>query len=308
MTRYRVGLALGGGAARGWSHIGVLETLVGAGIEPTIVAGTSIGALVGAAYACGRLAELKAWAQAVDWRTIASLLDVKVANGGLIDGARVQRLLRDLGIDTPIEDLPVKYAAVATDLADGREIWLETGPVDAAIRASIGLPGIFSPTLVDGKWLADGGLVNQVPVSTARALGADFIIAVGLGDGMLAKRAAGLSPAAAEEASAAQRGRLMEMVAQMPGPLREQAARILPQLLSSGPKSPGYFDVLANALNIMQDRITRSRLAGEPPHAMISPQVAHIRLMDFHRAGEAIEAGRIAAEKALDGLKAQLSG
>ncbi|MCR5856659.1 patatin-like phospholipase family protein [Mesorhizobium sp. J428] len=308
MTRFRVGLALGGGAARGWSHIGVLETLVGAGIEPTVIAGTSIGALVGAAHACGRLGELKAWAQAVDWRTIASLLDVKVANGGLIDGARVQRLLRDLGIDTPIEDLPVKYAAVATDLADGREIWLETGPVDAAIRASIGLPGIFSPTLADGKWLVDGGLVNQVPVSTARALGADFIIAVGLSDGMLAKRAAGLSPAAAEEASAAQRGRLMEMVAQMPGPFREQAVRILPQLLASGPKSPGYFDVLANALNIMQDRITRSRLAGEPPHAMISPQVAHIRLMDFHRAGEAIEAGRIAAEKALDGLKAQLGG
>lgn len=308
MTRYNIGLALGGGAARGWSHIGVLETLVGAGIEPKVIAGTSIGALVGAAYACGRLTELKMWAQAVDWRTIASLLDVKVANGGLIDGARVQRLLRDLGIDTPIEDLPMKYAAVATDLADGREIWLETGPVDAAIRASIGLPGIFSPTLADGKWLVDGGLVNQVPVSTARALGADFIIAVGLGDGMLAKRAAGLSPAAVEEASAAQRGRLMEMVAQMPGPFREQATRILPQLLASGPKSPGYFDVLANALNIMQDRITRSRLAGEPPHAMISPQVAHIRLMDFHRAGEAIEAGRAAAEKALDGLKAQLGG
>ena len=308
MTRYNIGLALGGGAARGWSHIGVLETLVGAGIEPKVIAGTSIGALVGAAYACGRLTELKMWAQAVDWRTIASLLDVKVANGGLIDGARVQRLLRDLGIDTPIEDLPMKYAAVATDLADGREIWLETGPVDAAIRASIGLPGIFSPTLADGKWLVDGGLVNQVPVSTARALGADFIIAVGLGDGMLAKRAAGLSPAAVEEASAAQRGRLMEMVAQMPGPFREQATRILPQLLASGPKSPGYFDVLANALNIIQDRITRSRLAGEPPHAMISPQVAHIRLMDFHRAGEAIEAGRAAAEKALDGLKAQLGG
>lgn len=308
MTRYNIGLALGGGAARGWSHIGVLETLVGAGVEPKVIAGTSIGALVGAAYACGRLAELKAWAQAVDWRTIASLLDVKVANGGLIDGARVQRLLRDLGIDTPIEDLPVKYAAVATDLADGREIWLETGPVDAAIRASIGLPGIFSPTLAEDKWLVDGGLVNQVPVSTARALGADFIIAVGLGDGMLAKRAAGLSPVAAEEASAAQRGRLMELVAQMPGPFREQATRILPQLLASGPKSPGYFDVLANALNIMQDRITRSRLAGEPPHAMISPQVAHIRLMDFHRAGEAIEAGRAAAEKALDGLKAQLGG
>lgn len=306
MTKYTIGLALGGGAARGWSHIGVLETLLDAGIGPQVVAGTSIGAVVGAAYACGRLAELKAWAQAVDWRTIAGLLDVKLANGGLIDGARVQRVLRDLGMDKSIENLPLKFAAVATDLADGREIWLQSGPVDAAIRASIALPGIFSPSLVDGKWLADGGLVNQIPVSTCRALGADFIIAVGLGDGMLAKRAAGLSPVAAEEAAAAQRGRLMEMVAQMPGPFRDQAARILPQLLSSGPKSPGYFGVLANALNIMQDRITRSRLAGEPPHAMVSPQVAHIKLMDFHRAGEAIAAGRAAGEKALDGLRSQL--
>lgn len=306
MTKYTVGLALGGGAARGWSHIGVLETLLDGGIEPQVVAGTSIGAVVGAAYACGRLAELKAWAQAVDWRTIAGLLDVKLANGGLIDGARVQRVLRDLGMDKSIENLPMKYAAVATDLADGREIWLQSGPVDMAIRASIALPGIFSPSLVDGKWLADGGLVNQIPVSTCRALGADFVIAVGLGDGMLAKRAAGLSPVAAEEAAAAQRGRLMEMLAQMPGPFRDQAARILPQLLSSGPKSPGYFGVLANALNIMQDRITRSRLAGEPPHAMVSPQVAHIKLMDFHRAGEAIAAGRGAAEKALDGLRSQL--
>ena len=306
MTRYTVGLALGGGAARGWSHIGVLETLLDAGIEPRVVAGTSIGALVGAAYACERLADLTAWAQAIDWRTIAGMLDVRVANGGLIDGARVQRALRELGMDKSIENLPTKFAAVATDLADGREIWLQSGPVDAAIRASIALPGIFSPSLVEGKWLADGGLVNQIPVSTCRALGADFVIAVGLGDGMLAKRAAGLSPAAAEEAAAAQRGRLMEMVAQMPGPIREQAVRILPQLLPGGPKSPGYFDVLANALNIMQDRITRSRLAGEPPHAMISPQVAHIKLMDFHRAGDAIAAGRAAAEKALDGLRAQL--
>lgn len=306
MTRYTVGLALGRGAARGWSHIGVLETLLGAGIEPRVVAGTSIGALVGAAYACERLADLTAWAQAIDWRTIAGMLDVRVANGGLIDGARVQRALRELGMDKSIENLPTKFAAVATDLADGREIWLQSGPVDAAIRASIALPGIFSPSLVEGKWLADGGLVNQIPVSTCRALGADFVIAVGLGDGMLAKRAAGLSPAAAEEAAAAQRGRLMEMVAQMPGPIREQAVRILPQLLPGGPKSPGYFDVLANALNIMQDRITRSRLAGEPPHAMISPQVAHIKLMDFHRAGDAIAAGRAAAEKALDGLRAQL--
>lgn len=306
MARYKIGLALGGGGARGWAHIGVLEALLEAGIEPKIVAGTSMGALVGAAYAGGELNRLKAWAGAVDWRAIIGLLDVKIANGGLVEGSRFQRLLRELGIGMAIEDLPMKYAAVATDLADGREIWLQTGPVDVAIRASIGLPGIFSPTLVEGRWLADGGLVNQVPVSTCRALGADFVIAVRVSEGLLMKRAAQLTPTLPADGAGEGRGPLDDMLAQMPGALRDQARRILPQLLARGPRSPGYFDVMANAINIMQDRITRSRLAGEPPHAMIAPQVSNLALLDFHRAGESIAAGRAAAENAIAGLRAQL--
>ena len=307
MARHTIGLALGGGGARGWSHIGVLEALLEAGIEPKIVAGTSMGALVGAAYAGGMLVRLKEWAEAVDWRAIVGLLDVQIANGGLIEGSRILRLLQDLGIAMAIEDLPMKYAAVTTDLADGREIWLQTGPVDVAIRASIGLPGIFSPTLVDGRWLADGGLVNQVPVSTCRALGADFVIAVRVSDGLLTKRAASLTPGLPGDGAGEGHGRPDDMLAQMPGPLRDQARRILPQLLARGPRSPGYFDVMANAINIMQDRITRSRLAGEPPHAMISPQVSNIALLDFHRAAETIAAGRAAALEAIAGIKTQLA-
>lgn len=306
MANYRVGLALGGGAARGWSHIGVVEALLEAGIEPAVVAGTSMGALVGGAYAAGRLDALGSWARAVDRRAIVSLLDIGLTRGGVIDGQRIQTLLRELGIDRPIESFAVAFAAVATDIADGREIWLQRGPADAAIRASISMPGIFSPVPIEDRWLVDGGLVNQVPVSTCRALGADFIIAVSVGEGLLGRRRHKLRAGFGngEDGRAA---RVAQMLAQIPAALREPAELVLPHLVRGGPQSPGYFDVLVNALNIMQEKITRSRLAGEPPHVLIAPEVAAIGLMDFDRAEEAIAAGRAAAAKAVDAIAEQLS-
>ena len=298
MAHYRVGLALGGGAARGWSHIGVIEALVEAGIEPVAVAGTSMGALVGAAHAAGRLDALKEWALAVDWRTIVSLADLGLAGGGIIDGQRIRALLGQLGLDGEIRSFPVPFAAVATDLADGREIWLQDGPADLAIRASISMPGIFSPVLVGERWLVDGGLVNQVPVSTCRAMGADFVIAVHVGDGLLGRRREKLR-VDPEGDAAALAARVAQMLEQVPFALRETAGRVLPRLLKTETRAPGYFDVLVNSLNIMQEKINRSRLAGEPPHILIAPDVATINLIDFDRAAEAIAAGRAAAEKAL---------
>src|SRR5690606_27393636 len=160
----------------------------------------------------------------------------------VIDGQRIQNLLRELGIDQPIESFPVTFAAVATDLADGREIWLENGPADAAIRASISMPGTFSPMLLDDRWLVDGGLVNQVPVSPSRALDADFVIAVNVGEGLLGRRReklrAGLGNG--EEARAA---RVSQMLGQIPAALRDPAEIILPYLVKGGPHAPGYFDV-----------------------------------------------------------------
>ncbi len=303
MGTYRIGLALGGGAARGWSHIGVIEALREAGIEPQVIAGTSMGALVGGAYAAGRLDALRDWALACDWRAIAGLLDVSFASGGLIDGRRIQRFLAGIGLDGRIEDLPLPYAAVATHLLDGREIWLENGPLDAAIRASIAMPGIISPTLIEDRWLVDGGLVNQVPVSTCRALGADFVIAVNVGEGLLEKHSATLRP----RQENGQSGMFAELLGQLPLAWRAPAERILVQLASQSPASPGYFAVLASSLSIVQNRITRSRLAGEPPHAMITPQVAQISLMDFDMAADAIEGGRIAARHMLPYIQDQLS-
>lgn len=307
MSRPRIGIALGSGSARGWSHIGVIESLAEAGIEPNIVCGSSIGALVGAAYVAGRLAALKDWAEAVTWRGIVGLLDVRLSGGGLIDGKRIVDFLRVLKIAGPIESYPKAFAAIATDLVSGREVWLQKGPIDQAVRASIALPGLISPARLGDRWLLDGGLVNPVPVSACRALGAEVVIAVNLNGELLGRR---FESRIAERLYRRKKrapgeflGRLLQ---QVPAGLRVQASLIAPRLLRRGPAAPGYFDVLANSINIMQDQITRTRLAGEPPHVMLLPRLRNVGLLEFDRAREAIAEGRAAVEQALPTLQRYL--
>ena len=306
MKRPRIGLALGSGSARGWAHIGVIDALAEAGIEPDIVCGTSIGALVGAAYVAGRLAELRQWAEAATWREIIGLIDVRLSGGGLIDGKEVVQFLRRLGIGAPIESYPKAYTAIATDLATGREIWLQSGPIHEAVRASIALPAIFNPARIDDKWLVDGGLSNPVPVSVCRALGADVIIAINLNGDLLGRRFEA-QPDAASTASAHVPNEFFDRVlSHLPPAMREQTAQIALQLQPKATSAPGYFDVLANSINIMQDHITRTRLAGEPPHVMLIPRLRDMGLMEFDRAKEAIAEGRICVEQALPMLRRYL--
>ena len=297
MERPRIGLALGSGSARGWAHIGVIEALAEAGIEAEIVCGSSIGALVGAAQVCGRLPALRDWACAATWREIVGLIDVRLAGGGVVDGALVVAFLRGLGIEAPIETLSTPYAAVATDLRSGREVWLRTGPIDAAVRASIAMPGLFRPVWHDGLWLSDGGLANPVPVSVCRALGAEIIIAVNLNGDLLGRRFDTDAQAEAPRAEFLDRA-----LSRLPPGVRAPAE----QLLRRGPAQPGYFDVLANTINIMQDQITRSRLAGEPPHVLLAPRLRDIGLLEFNRAPEAIAEGRACVEQALPLLRRYL--
>jgi NTE family protein len=300
MTRPLIGLALGSGSARGWSHIGVIDGLIEAGIEPIIVCGTSIGSFVGAAYVAGRLNELRQWAEAATWREIVGLLDVRLTGGGLISGKLIVDLLHQFGMTSAIESYPKRYAAVATDLVTGREIWLQDGPIDQAIRASIALPGIFGPARIGDQWLVDGGLSNPVPVSVCRAMGADVIIAVNLNGDLVGRRFQTEIDAPAATTQSPMPGELVSRLLQrLPTGLREQAASIVPRLLQHEPASLGYFDVLANSINIMQDHITRARLAGEPPHVMLLPRLQHITLMEFNRAKEAIAEGRLCVEQAL---------
>jgi len=300
----RIGIALGSGSARGWAHIGILEALSEAGIEPEIVCGTSIGALVGAAYAGNRLEELHQWGEALTWREIVRLLDLRLRRGGLIDGRAIIAFMHRLRLDMPIETLPKRYAAVATDLATGKEVVFGKGPVDAAIRASIALPGIFSPVLVEGRWMLDGGLVNPVPVSVCRALGADFVIAVNLNSQLVGRRFTEVAGTRRRNGRPEILDRLIET---MPAAFRQQAPLEAP----AEPKpvrspDPGYFDVLANSINIMQEQITNLRLAAETPEMLLSPQLRDIGLLEFNRAEEAIAEGRATAERALPDLRRKL--
>lgn len=286
-----IGLALGGGAARGWSHIGVILALREAGIEPDVVSGTSIGALVGAAYVAGRLDDLKDWVESLTWQNVVGMLDV-TTTGGFIKGGKLLKFFRGHYDDTEIEKLPKPFGAVATDLASGREVWLRSGSVIEAVRASIALPGLFTPVERDGVLLVDGGLVDPVPVSLCRALGAEVVIAVDLNADLLGRRFR-MRAAAASTAVAP-----VALPATMFGRLQAGFGAWRSGLW---PKSslPSLIDVITTSINIMQVRITRSRLAGEPADVMITPRLAHMALMDFHRAAPAIEEGRQAVKAVL---------
>ncbi len=298
MASPRIGLALGSGAARGWSHIGIIEALAEAGIEPDIVCGCSIGALVGAAYVAGELPALKDFVQSLTWPQIARMLDVRLSGEGLIAGQEIVALLRKLNISAPIASYSKPFAAVATDLETGREIWLREGPIEEAVRASISIPGILSPARLTDRWLVDGGLVNPVPVSVCRALGADVVIAASNGD-LVGRHATDNHERSAGNATGAPPEFVQRLVNQLPLAMREQASAILPRLISSAPTSPGYFEVLMTSINVMQDQITRARLAGEPPHVMLVPRLRHIGLMEFNRADETIAEGRAVVDQAL---------
>jgi NTE family protein len=292
MKRPRIGIALGSGSARGWAHIGVLRGLSEAGVVPDIVCGTSIGALVGGAYVSGHLDALDDWARSVTLFDIVGLMDVTLTRGGVIAGGRLFKGLRTIQPDQLIEDLPKPFAAVATDFATGREQWLQKGSLLDAVRASAALPGIFPPVKLDGEWLVDGGLVNPVPVSVCRALGAEVVIAVNLNGDITSRN---LAPRRARRTLPAPRRRESDLFNKLSARLRAEfrgtASFLSSQLLRPRQKGPGFFEVLAGTIYIMQDRITRSRMAGDPPDVMVAPQLGHIRLLDFHRAEEAIDEG-----------------
>jgi len=301
LTGQRIGLALGSGSARGWAHIGVIKALAAHGIHPHIVCGSSVGALVGAAYVTGKLDALESWVRKITWRKMARLLDFKFANGGVIEGDRMMRFLRDLQDDALIESLDIPFAAVATDLATGHEIWLREGSIIDAVRASMALPGIFSPVALEDWRLADGGLVNPVPVAPCRALGADLIIAVNLNGDLVGRRVHRRNGGRSRRSL---RAAILERVTKdLPNGLRNTAGLIAPQLLGAGTRSLGYFDVIFGAINVMQDRITRNRMAADPPDVMLSPGLRQIGLLEFNRAEEAIEEGHAAVDQMLPVLK-----
>ncbi len=294
----KIGLALGSGGARGWSHIGVLRALEDAGIAPDIVCGTSMGSLVGACHAAGILDGLESFARSLAPLGIAGLVDINLRSGGLVSGQKVVEMLGDLGLGGSIADLGLPYMAVATDLANGREVWLHEGDIRDAVRASIGIPGVFSPVHHDGRWLLDGGMSNPVPVSCCRALGAEIIIAVNPNGFVRARfsdqpeRTSGLN---AET-----------LIGTLPSALQPVLRGYLKTSDAPRQKPPGYLDVIAGSVDIMTDKIMRARLAGDPPSVMVDVPLDHMTIFDFNQADRAIAAGREAMAAQIDTLKAQL--
>ena len=292
--RPKIGLALSGGVARGWGHIGVLKALHNLGIKPDVVAGTSVGSLVGAAYLTSRLDALEEWTRELTKKRVLGLLDFKLRSGGLVGGKKlVAEMMEHFG-DVKIEDLPIPFAAVATDLLTGHEVWLQQGSLVEAVRASFSLPGIFRPAKIDGRWLVDGALVNPLPVSICRALDCQCIIAVNLTGDVMGKNRAPNT----DIPSAAGFDLLPFMVQ---SGMEERVSVLDPftkRIFSRDEQEPSIFGVMVNSLNIILDRVTRAKLAGDPPDVHIAPRLGHIGLLEFDRAAEAIEEGEAAVERA----------
>jgi NTE family protein len=290
MASVSIGLALGGGVARGWCHIGILRTLIQAGYEPDIIAGTSIGAVVGGLYLAGRLDQLENWARSLDRKKVRGLMDVSLRSGGLIAGKRLKDLLEENAGGILIEHLNRNFAAVATELRTGHEIWIRDGRLTRAMRASYALPGVFPAVNIDGRWFIDGALTNPVPTAAARAMGARMVIGVGLHvDGQLADDDAGEGgPFGDSEGAEPTWGDWI------------RPEKIVSRLVFGKPREgPGIAASMTGALNIILDRLTRVRLAADPADAMIEPDVSHIGLLEFDRADELIALGAQAAERTL---------
>lgn len=264
--KVKIALALGGGAARGWAHIGVLRALDEAGIEVGMIAGTSIGALVGGCYLAGKIDELEAFARSLTMRRIASLLDLTIGGSGLFGGMRLTKRMQEHLEGLSIEDLGHPFVAVASELNTGHEVWIANGSLITALRASYALPGIFEPVRSNGRTLVDGALVNPVPVSVCRSYEQPLVVAVNLHYDLYGRSA---------------------VVKHNVGPpngdlLRREEAPTM---------RLGMTGVMVQAFNIIQDRIARARLAGDPPDLALHPRLSDIGLSEFHRAGEAIERG-----------------
>ncbi len=293
----RVGVALGSGSARGLAHIGVLHAIEEAGLEVAAIAGASMGAFIGGVYAAGRLERLAAEFRAMDWKGIAALLDPVFPRSGLIDGQKVADWVRAQVGAVTIESLPVAFRAIATDLASGEAVAIGAGDLIEAVRASIAVPGIFTPARVNGRLLVDGGLVDPVPVGAVRALGADFVIAVDLNHDIVQHRLGRTTAAGGNDRPYAQALARLLGNGNADSPVRAQLRRWLAR--EKAEPLPGIFDVLLASIYIMQARITRATLRHDRPQVLIQPPLGAVRFMEFDRAREIIDIGYHAAKACL---------
>lgn len=287
----KIGVALGSGGARGWAHIGVLHALEEAGLSPDVVCGTSIGAVIGALHLKGALADFAQFVRRMNRIRLSQYFDFKFSAGGVIAGKRVLQVLEPMLGKTAIEDLPRRFGCVATDLATGEEVWLLEGRLIDALRASYSIPGLFPPVRLDGRWLLDGALVNPLPVSLCRALGAEVILAVDINAGILAPmefEAEGLGLAERRSLAGGGIGGLVRGV------------------FGRRKGGPSTFGVLSRTFQIAQTRLSRIRLERDPADLVLRPDVGRVGPLEFYRARDCIAAGEEAVRKALPAIRETL--
>ncbi|QIR14243.1 patatin-like phospholipase RssA [Shewanella aestuarii] len=303
-----IGLALGSGAAKGWAHIGVLEGLAELGIYPDKIAGCSVGALVGAAYANDHLPELKAWVSGFSSWDVLGLMDIGWRKGGLISGEKVFDVMSKQIGAINIEQLKRPFATVATDLYTGQEVWFKQGELRHAVRASCSMPGFLPPLQQDGHWLVDGAVVNPVPVSLCRSLGVDIVIAVDLHGHrrsqlqLLPQQLVSKSPKFTGIVARDEQPESGFM--DLWGKGKEYLTGISDKFSQRGKSTPGMLAVMSQSMEILEQRHKRARLMGDPPDICIVPDVSGIGTMEFHRAKDAILAGRQAVENISHLIKA----
>jgi NTE family protein len=302
-TDIKIGLALGSGSARGWAHIGVINALLSHGIEPDIICGTSVGSLVGVCYANNRLETLEQWAREQTKLGTTKFLEFNTSFKGFVNTTRFHQFLNEYvaSDDCCIENLPKKFASVATELETGREIWLTKGSILEAVWSSMSMPGLFPAIKHNNKWLVDGGLVNPVPVSVCRALGADVVIAVNLNDGIVGKHLK-----KSKQKKIPVKTNKDGIVNKLSDLVQEYKPSVFTQSIDDNPP-PSVFEAIISSVNITQDRITRSRMAGDPPDVLLAPKLSDFGLLELHRADEAIEEGRKCVERMLPEIKHALN-
>ncbi len=296
--KLKLGLALGSGSARGWSHIGVLKALATQNIHPDIVCGTSIGALVAASYVCNNINKLEERVRSLSTFDIARFFELNRSLNGFVNQQRLHKFLNTYVASdvTLIENSMKQYASVSTELTSGREIWHLEGSVVEAVLASISMPGLFPAIKNANRWLVDGGLVNPVPVSVCKALGADVVIAVNLNGDLVGKHFNNIKDKETSNTGFSNK---------VAGFLKDYTGSLLP-MTKDKEQPPGLIDAIAGSVNITQDRITRSRLAGDPPDILLAPKLSRVGLLEFYRASETIEEGEKCVARALPEIKEAL--
>jgi NTE family protein len=312
MAGKRVALALGSGGARGYAHIGVINELRDRGYEIVGVAGSSMGALVGGLFAAGRLDEYADWSRSLTQRAVLRLLDPSIAAAGVLRAEKIIDAVRDILGEVTIEELPIPYTAVATDLIAGKSVWLQRGPVDAAIRASIAIPGVITPHVLDGRLLADGGILDPLPMAPIAAVNADLTIAVSLAgseaDGRDASTETENRPGEWLNRLLRSTSAVFDRFGTGPGPDDDTDEDSDEQLVDAAKEASvpklGGFEVMNRTIDIAQAALARHTLAAYPPDMLIEVPRSASRSLDFHRAAEVIDVGHKLAARALDALDA----